>query len=130
MNDERQIITKTIATPPGQPDIVVELTEAEYADYYERLNNPPKPTLSGGDLSGYLRELFKTKPLSYRVIVLKEIYPVLDILERDPSLTEAEYLEFVDVLTQIASGVMPQEDIQATLLAVSEFVSKHKFHTI
>jgi hypothetical protein len=64
------------------------------------------------------------------VIVLKEIYPVLDILERDPSLTEAEYLEFVDVLTQIASGVMPQEDIQATLLAVSEFVSKHKFHTI
>jgi len=123
-------IYKTIATAPGEPDIVVELSEAEYADYYERLNNPSKPTLTGNQLVAFLRGVFKSKPLSYRVSVLREVYPILDILERDPALTEAEYLEFVTLFEQTVTLTMPPQDVADVLTATQQFVSGFVFATI
>jgi len=121
---------KVIATAPGEPDIVVELSEAEYADYYERLNNPAKPTLTGSHLVVFLRGVFKSKPLSYRVSVLREVYPILDILERDPALTEAEYLEFVTLFEQTVTLTMPPQDVADVLTATQQFVSGFVFATI
>lgn len=123
-------IYKTIATAPGQPDIVVELTEAEYADYYERLNNPSKPTLAGANLADFLRGLFKPMPLSYRVGILRNVYPILDILERDPSITETEYLEFVDLLKLAVQDSMTEADIQGILTAVEQYIAGFDFKTV
>ncbi len=127
-NMEKQY--KIIATAPGEPDIVVELSEAEYADYYERLNNPPKPTLTGSHLAAFLRGVFKSKPLSYRVSVLREVYPLLDILERDLALTEPEYLEFVSLFEQIVSLTMTPQDVSDVLAATQQFVSGYMFSTV
>jgi len=123
-------IYKTIATAPGEPDIVVELSEAEYADYYERLNNPPKPTLTGSQLVAFLRGVFKSKPLSYRVSVLREVYPILDILERDLALTEPEYLEFVTLFEQTVATTMSPQDVADVLTATQQFVSGFVYFTV
>jgi hypothetical protein len=75
-----------------------------------------KPLLTGKTLITYLRELFSNLTLKQRATLLSPLVPIFDIIERDTSFTEIEFVDALDTVQEIAEQTEVLNSEQRTII--------------
>ena len=99
-------------------------------ELYERAQHKQKPTLTGKALVSFLRGMFKDCSIVERLVLLKPIETILNVVAEDEQINQSDLDEAISVIENIYRTQNPQllspEMIDSIIAKIKEFAEGYR----